>query len=344
MHVIRPSYLVSSVARREQSHRRAALLGTATLLVLSTSPVFGHHLIGKADRLLAGHDHILSMCLVALHLMLAPVHGLFHVLLIAGVGYALWDRAQAWRRLRSTLSALDSASPSPRDPIWDAATAAGIYPTEVRVVTGLPSPAFTVGSFRPRVFVAADLPVRLTAGELTAVLAHEGAHLARWDPLRLSLLRFLACVLFWIPALRRLAADLADEAEIEADDRAARDHPLTLASAILALAKGAGVEPTQSSAVGFQSPGLLERRIHRLIGGESVVKTHVTRRSIASALVALTLVWVSGLVVAHPLSAATSATAFADHCEHHHAFALTHLFCLRSAVGAHDGHCPHAHG
>ena len=41
--------------------------------------------------------------------------------------------------------------------------------------------------------------------------------IARRDPLRLSLMRFLACTLFYIPALRRLADDLTDEAEIEAD-------------------------------------------------------------------------------------------------------------------------------
>ena len=36
-------------------------------------------------------------------------------------------------------------------------------------------------------------------------VAHEGAHVRRYDPLRFSLLRAMACALFWLPALRRLA-------------------------------------------------------------------------------------------------------------------------------------------
>ena len=48
--------------------------------------------------------------------------------------------------------------------------------------------------------------------------------------------RILGCTLFWIPAFRRLAADMADEAEIDADDAAAAGQPLVLASAILSLA------------------------------------------------------------------------------------------------------------
>ena len=107
----------------------------------------------------------------------------------------------------------------------------------MRVVSGLPTPAFTVGWLRPRVYVDAALAGLLTADELAAVLAHEEAHVARRDPLRLSALRFLACTLFFLPALRRLAADAADEAEIAADDRAAglagAGAPLALASAIV---------------------------------------------------------------------------------------------------------------
>ncbi|MEP7345114.1 MAG: M56 family metallopeptidase [Gemmatimonadaceae bacterium] len=343
MQTSRRPYLISALARREQSHRRAALLGVAILLVLSTSPVFGHHITGSASRLLAGHDHLWSMCLVAIHLLLAPVHGLFHILIIAGIGYAVWDRLRAWQRLRATLGALQSATPELYGPLFVAARTVGLDPSAVRVVHGLPSPAFTAGWWRPVVYVAGDLPDRLTVAELAAVLGHEAAHVVRHDPLRLSLLRFLGCLLFWMPALRRLAADLADEAEIQADDEAAKERPLVLASAILALASGGASLRAPSSTSGFQSPDLIERRIHRLTGGEGAVGTHVTRRSLVSAVAALTLVWVSGLVVAHPLPAATPTHAFADHCEHHHASAFSHLFCLRAAHRASGAPCPHAH-
>lgn len=335
------AYLTPSLAHREQSHRRAALLGVAVLLVLSTSPVFGHHLTGSASLLLAGRDHLWSLCLVALHLLLSPVHWFFHILIAVGIGYATFDRMMAWRRLRQTLGALHTTTPDPGDVLFSAARAIGLRPVDVRVVHGLPTPAFTAGWWHPRVYVAADLPRRLDEAELMAVLAHESAHVVRHDPLRLSLFRFLGCVLFWMPALRRLAADLADEAEIQADDSAAQQKPLVLASAILALASDRARPPATTS--GFQSPDLLERRIHRLAGGGGSFGSHVTRRSIGGAFAALTMAWASGLIVAHPLPTATPSHAFVDHCEHHTGSPLRHLFCFRSAHRASGTPCPHAH-
>ena len=336
----------SALTRREQSHRRAAVLGIAVLLVLSTSPVFGHHLIGSASTVLDGRDHLWSICLVALHLLLAPVHGLFHVLLLGGVAYAAWDRARAWRRWHRALGALEWNSVREGDSYFRPAQTVGLALNDVRVVVGLPIPAFTTGWARPRVYIAADLGARLSESEIEAVLAHEAAHVTRRDPLRLSLLRFLSCVLFWLPALRRIAADLADEAEIEADNHAARRYPLALASALLALAGGdspmSGTALEQPGFGGSGSPDLLERRVRRLAGSDTALGTHVTRRSLFAAAAALMIVWVSGLVVAHPLPDASATHAFADHCEHHRSNAFTHLFCLHTAARPSDLPCPHA--
>ena len=339
-------HLTSALTRREQSHRRAAVLGIAVLLVLSTSPVFGHHLIGSASTVLDGRDHLWSICLVALHLLLAPVHGLFHVLLLGGVAYAAWDRARAWRRWQRALGALEWKPVTKGDCYFRPLQTVGLAPSDVRVVVGLPIPAFTTGWARPRVYIAADLGARLSEKEVEAVLAHEAAHVVRRDPLRLSLLRFLSCVLFWLPALRRIAADLADEAEIEADDHAARRYPLALASALLALAGGdspmSGTALEQPGFGGSGSPDLLERRVRRLAGSDTALGTHVTRRSLFAAAAALMIVWVSGLVVAHPLPDASATHAFADHCEHHRSNAFTHLFCLHTAARPSDLPCPHA--
>ncbi|MDQ3557389.1 MAG: M56 family metallopeptidase, partial [Gemmatimonadota bacterium] len=247
-HGFRPA---TSLVRREQAYRRLVLLGLAVLLPLSISPLFGHHLASGFDVYLAGRDHLWALCLVALHLILAPVHGLFHLLFFGGLGYAICDRARAWWTERRALGALQAAAPEPGDAFWEAAVAGGAEPRAVRVVDGLPSPAFTVGWLRPRLYVARELAGRLSPGELAAVLAHEGAHAVRRDPLRLSALRFLTCTLFWLPALRGLAEDVADEAEIQADDVAARTGPLALASAILALAQWARPRPAALGTVGF---------------------------------------------------------------------------------------------
>ena len=345
-----PDYLAAPFAAREQRHRRLVLLAAAALIAFSTSPVFGHHLSGRvAAGLLVGTDHLGAVCLVALHELLAPVHGLFHVLLIAGLVYAIWDRARAWRAVRCALRTLVHARPALGGSFWRAARAAGLDPRRVRIVEGLPNPAFTTGWLRPRVFVARELAERLSADELTAVLAHEAAHVRRRDPLRLSMFRLLSRTLFWMPALRRLADDLADEAEVAADDAAARATPhvdaLVLASAILALAgwRDLNALPADGAvATGFQRADLLERRIRRLAGEDAPLGTHVTRRSVGGALGALAVVWVSGLMMVHPLPAATPAHPQRDHCEHHHALAIMHLFCPGFDGGAGLGPCPHA--
>ncbi|CAN5122817.1 hypothetical protein BH20GEM2_BH20GEM2_04960 [soil metagenome] len=336
-----PPYLKPALAEREQRHRRVVLISIAALLVLSMSPLFGHHIGSGANALFGGRDHLAAVCLIALHHLLEPVHRVFHLLFLAGLAYALWNRLRAWRSLRRVLAPLAARPPLEGDRFHAAAAEAGIAPLRVRVVRGLPTPAFTVGWLRPRVYVARELAAHLSAQELAAVLAHEASHVARRDPLRLSLLRFLAHTLFWIPALRPLAEAAADEAEIRADDRAARDRPLILASAILSLARWSQPRPALADAAGFDQHGdLVERRVRRLAGEEAPPTTRLTRRPLLGALAALALVWVTGAAVAHPLPDGMSGRV--AHCEHPGAAAWGHLFCRGATFSLSADSCPHA--
>lgn len=336
------SHRSASLVSQEEAHRRALLLGIGALLLLSFGPVFGHHLTEWLEHGLPPEDHLWRLCLVALHALLEPVHYLFHGLIVAGLLYALYDRAHAAIRARRTLAPLEAAEPSVGDPFWAAGLAAGVDPREIRVVDGLPSPAFTVGWIRPQIYVARALSVQLRPEELTAVLAHEDAHVRRRDPLRLSLLRFLACTLFWIPALRRLASDIADEAEVRADDHAAKDNPLALASALLVLSGWRQPYPLLDEVVGFARRGdLLERRIRRLAGEHPPVGSHVTRKTLFGASLALALVLVSGAVVAHPLPI-NARTQRLTHCEHPERWAGSHLMCAGDPDWVPGDPCPHA--
>ena len=327
---------------REEAHRRTLLLAIGTLLLFSVSPLFGHHFAEGLEQGLRGQDHLGAMCLIALHTLLRPVHLLFHVLVIAGLAYALYDRVRALLRVRRILSSLHTAEPVAGDPFWSAAKAAGLSSHQVRVVRGLPNPAFTVGWFRPRVYVAEAVADRLRPDELQALLAHEGAHVARRDPLRLSLLRFLALTLFWLPALRRLADDVTDEAEIQADDRAAREQPLALAAAILSLASWRTAGPAWGEGVGFaQRTDLLDRRIRRLAGEEPAPVSRLTRRSVVGAMLALALVGASGAIMSHPLPVDHLAHP-SNHCGHPGESPLGHLFCRWDVPREAGRLCPHA--
>lgn len=330
---------------REQAHRRATLLGICALLLLGTSPVVAHHLLPfDTGELLAGVDHLGTLCLSALHLMFAPVHPAVHVALGCGVVYAAWDRYRALRMLRVSLRALDVKRARQGDAFWRAAEAASVDPGLLRVVRGLANPAFTAGMLRPRIYVAEALAGRLPAAELEAVIAHEGAHVARRDPLRLTLLRALACTLFWLPALRRLAEDVGDQAELIADDvAAARGRPLVVASAILSVARWSSGVGRTTGAVGFNGAELIDRRVRRLAGEDTPVRSHVTRRSLVAALAALLVVWTSSALLTHPLPAQAT-DEHARHCEHRGEAAWAHLFCLGVPFGATPGDCPHTEG
>lgn len=334
-------YRGQRLVSREQKQRRAVLLGIGVLIVLVLSPLFSHHLFRGTEALLAGQEHIGPVCLVALHVLMEPVHGLFHILFAAGVVYAVWDRVQAWRHGRGILASLEVEHAAPGDPFWEAAAAGGVDPALLRVVAGLPTPAFTVGLLHPRIYVSRALAGQLSPAQLSMVIAHEGAHADRRDPLRLSLLRFLTCMLFWIPALRGLAADVADEAEVQADDVAAAGEPLVLASAIVALARS-GPALIPRAAVGFHRPELLERRVRRLLGQDPLPTSHLTRRSLFAAFVALLLVFASGAAMAHPLPAGGEAHS-PVHCTAHDSNVALHLFCPVGPVHRlAGGDCPHA--
>ena len=328
------------LVRREHAHRRVLLLGLLSLMLLSVVPTIGHHIPGGLDAPLARIEHLGAFCVAALRAFLSSLHSLFHLALLVGATYGLVDRLCAWRSLRSVLGSLDSHPPTKGSPFWRAAQQAHIDARWIRVVEGLPNPAFTAGISSPRIFVASSLAQRLNQPELNAVVAHEAAHVRRRDPLRLSTYRFLSCLFFWLPALKELAADMADEAEIEADDPAAETGPLALASALLKLAADPRGSLPSHSLVHFANRDLLDRRIRRLTGQSTPLPSRVSRRSLVLASVALTFVLLSGMAAAAGPSA-RAGEGDVSHCEHHHGGFWSHLWCSAEDCDARPMHCDH---
>jgi hypothetical protein len=322
--------------------------------LLATIPVVAHHALGSGANLLEGRDNIGNLCLVALHIILAPVHSGFHIALVLGFLYAVADRGRAWARLNSGIDRLRLMKTPSSGPFREAIAAAQVDPAAVRIVEGLANPAFTAGWWKPRIYLAAELPQLLSGPELERLVAHEGAHLRRRDPLRLAVLRFFACMLFWIPALRKLAADVADEAEFEADEVAANGKPLVLASAILNVALWKKSEPRTLVGVGFIARDLVEQRVRRLAGEIQPRRSHVTSRSLIGATAMLVAVLSSGIVVAHPLHAAPSVveansgthahpsgSGHSGKCRAHHEPVFFHLLCGGLPFGLASLDCPH---
>ena len=320
----------------EERYRRFLLLAIAVMIVLGISPVFGHHIAESLDAQLLSGDHIGGLCLIALHALLQPVHFGFHLLIAGGVSFAIWDRWRASRRIRETLDTLEAYTPEADDVFYTCGARAGIEPARVRIVPGLPVPAFTAGWLRPVIYAAEDLRLRLTPDQLALVLRHEAAHMRARDPLRLSVLRFLAALLFWIPAIRAIAEDWADEAEIRADEFASGGQPLLLASALVALATPTS---TPDSTVGLTSGVVLNRRVRRLLGEPCPRRSHVTWRAIAAASIALVMVWSSGAIMAHSVREVGLDGVGSAHCQHADANYFSHLLCFRGMDPV--ATCPH---
>lgn len=102
----------------------------------------------------------------------------------------------------------------------------------------------------------------LDAAELTAVLAHERAHLSNGHHLLLALARIGRLVLPFLPLMRDADAQVARLVEMHADDAAARvSDPRSLATALVVLATATSPAPALAAAA---TDSVL--RIRRLLG------------------------------------------------------------------------------
>ncbi len=133
-----------------------------------------------------------------------------------------------------------------------------------------------IGVLRPKLFVANQVFDSLSTEELTAVVAHETAHVASRDNLKRWLMRICRDVLVIIPPARLLDNDWADAIELAADEKATSykigSTALDLAQAIIVIARlvPAGTKPTMpagASLIGgeVENGDALTRRVGRLV-------------------------------------------------------------------------------
>lgn len=137
---------------------------------------------------------------------------------------------------------------------------------KLRVVQGLNSP-ITVGLLQPMVFLPASLITGMPAPLLEALLAHEVAHISRFDYAINMVQHIIEMLLFFHPAVWWISKNIRNEREQIADDLAARllGEPRRLA---LALNELAHIQFTQSQLVLAANGGNLMSRIKRLVKPE----------------------------------------------------------------------------
>lgn len=161
-------------------------------------------------------------------------------------------------------------------------------PVMVRIVQDLKSP-ITIGWLRPMILVPASLLTGMAPAHLEALLAHELAHIHRYDYLVNFIQNLIEMFLFFHPAVWWISKKIRNEREHIADDLAASilGEPRRLALALQELELIQFTTPQLAQAA---HGGNLMSRIKRLIRPEvqSVNwKTAVTAVGVAAACVGL---------------------------------------------------------
>jgi Zn-dependent protease with chaperone function len=191
--------------------------------------------------------------LIALALILILTRGLF----------LLFRRLQATRRFRRALTA-HQIPLSPR--LSQLAGQVGLSSTDLACIDTPATGAFSLGGWRPKVWVSTGLVQLLRDDELLAVLHHEAHHCRQQDPLRLLISRIISDSFFFIPILRSLADQHHLTQEMAADAAAIErmGDLLPLASALHKLL--AVPQPTFSAAdMAVSQLNVTERRIMALV-------------------------------------------------------------------------------
>jgi Zn-dependent protease with chaperone function len=186
-----------------------------------------------------------------------------------------------------------------------AGLSAGLLPGAAAVVLDAPEPvAYCVPGRPGTIVVTSGALAVLDPAQLSAVLAHERAHLAGRHHLLITLTRALAASFPAVPLFTRGPREVARLAEMCADDAAARHSGRrTLVAALLAMRAGPGAPAARpASALAATSCGVTDR-VKRLLDPPGQAR-HL-RYGLALITVTVALVLTPGLITtfAGPLAA-----------------------------------------
>ncbi|HXY96868.1 MAG TPA: M56 family metallopeptidase [Steroidobacteraceae bacterium] len=148
---------------------------------------------------------------------------------VACLAHGIWRGARACGAARALLARCRNGAP------YDAGDG-----QRVQLLNAAEPLVAVIGAWRPHVVASESVRTACSAEEFRAVLAHEAAHLAARDNLKLLLLLAAPDVLAWTPLAGSLTSRWRAAVEQEADQRATgtdRERRLALASALLKVAR-----------------------------------------------------------------------------------------------------------
>lgn len=163
-----------------------------------------------------------------------------------------------------------------------------------------------VGFVRPLILLPASAATGLSADQLVAVIAHELAHIRRYDLIVNMLQRVIETLLFFHPAVWWISRKAASEREVACDEMviAAGVARPQYADALLRMAEVAcnlrdtkPVLPATALAADGAAPSELKRRILKVLGGPSSSELRPTRWAYVMAIaIVVTVITVPGVL------------------------------------------------
>src|SRR5580704_12389863 len=224
---------------------RAPLLAVGTYLaaawsVLAALGLAGLTLAVHATALGGGLSHLIGACV----LRLRETYGTPGGATVAGLGLALAGAVAA----RTVLTGMSHMRAAGQQALLHAETARLVgrpEPSLGAVLVEHSEPvAYCVAGRLPTVILSTGALQALEPAELSAVLAHERAHLTGRHHRLLALARIGCLVLPFLPLMRDADAQVARLVEMLADDAATRtSDPRSLATALVVLATGDSPAP-----------------------------------------------------------------------------------------------------
>ena len=220
------------------------------------------------------------------------------------------------RRLRRRVHLIDDSSLL--NAMQRQATALGLKLLPVLAYCERVTVPTVVGVLKPMILLPLTLTSGLSPEQMESVLAHELAHLRRYDHLVNLLQRVIESLLFFHPAMWWVSHRIRDEREHCCDDLvvACGALPLDYAKSLLVVAElsrrgretraelGRSVAAVSLLATGHQKPSNLRQRIARLLGESATPSLRVSPRALLLAigipLVAMIVTIQSGASNQHP--------------------------------------------
>lgn len=166
-----------------------------------------------------------------------------------------------------------------------------------------------VGLVRPAVLLPASIASSLTIHELQTVLAHELAHVRRYDPWVNLFQRFIEAFLFFHPAVWHLSRRVSIEREICCDELALRETSeshgrIAYAGLLVRLAEASQLSgkltPTSAIPLAEKNPSQLRERIERLLGEPSRSRFRFSTRNLTAACLLFAALFAGMTAIAGP--------------------------------------------